>query len=217
MNKIPSKPKTRWRQDPDTVKADILAVATQIFSEHGFAGARVDEIVRRTKTSKRMIYYYFGDKSSLYLRVLEAAYTKLRTAEQELEIEKLDPFEALDRLIEFSFDYHRKHPEYIRLIASENINNGSNLKQSKAIPKLNSQIIASLESICRRGIEQGVFRADLKAIELHWAISAFSVFNVSNTATFSHLFGDELFTKEGQTVLKARVISMVRALASNAK
>ena len=181
LNEITSESKTGWRQDPEKVKADILEVATDIFSERGFAGARIDEIVRRTKTSKRMIYYYFGDKSGLYLSVLEAAYTKLRNAEKELDIDALDPFEALDKLVEFTSDCHRQHPEYVRLIAGENIQNGWHLKQSQTIPELNSQIITSLATICQKGIDQGLFRADLDAIELHWAISALSVCNVSNT------------------------------------
>ena len=62
-----TKAKRNWRQDPDGVKADILETATEVFARFGLAGARVDEIARRTQTSKRMIYYYFGDKNGLYL------------------------------------------------------------------------------------------------------------------------------------------------------
>lgn len=203
--------KSGWRQDPEMVKADILDVATSVFAAHGFAGARIDEIVRRTKTSKRMIYYYFGSKDGLYLSVLEAAYTQLRGAEQALNLEQLPPQEALAQLIGFSFDYHRQHPDYIRLIAGENMHDGRHLKQSETIPTLNSKIIKSLERICGAGIEQGLFRPDLNAIELHWTISAICVFNVSNAATFSHLYGDALFTEAGQTALKARITEMILA------
>ncbi|WP_294607830.1 helix-turn-helix domain-containing protein, partial [uncultured Roseovarius sp.] len=54
--------KRSWKQDPEAVQRDILAVAVTEFAEHGLSGARVDRIAARTRTSKRMIYYYFGDK-----------------------------------------------------------------------------------------------------------------------------------------------------------
>ena len=47
-------------------------------------GARVDEIAEQTRTTKRMIYYYFGGKEQLYLAVLENAYLGIREAEQQL-------------------------------------------------------------------------------------------------------------------------------------
>ena len=51
MTKQKIKSKPHWRQDPETVKADILEIATSVFAEHGFAGARIDEIVGRITTS----------------------------------------------------------------------------------------------------------------------------------------------------------------------
>jgi AcrR family transcriptional regulator len=46
--------------DPERTMADIIEVATQEFSEKGLAGARIDVIAEAMRTSKRMIYYYFG-------------------------------------------------------------------------------------------------------------------------------------------------------------
>ena len=60
--------------DPARTMAEILEVATHEFADKGLAGARIDEIAAATRTSKRMIYYYFGSKDALYLAVLEEAY-----------------------------------------------------------------------------------------------------------------------------------------------
>ena len=59
--------------DPARTMAEILEVATQEFASKGLSGARIDEIAAATRTSKRMIYYYFGSKEGLYLKVLEDA------------------------------------------------------------------------------------------------------------------------------------------------
>ena len=64
--------------DPERTMAEILAVATSEFAAKGLAGARIDEIAAATRTSKRMIYYYFGSKEGLYVAVLESAYSRMR-------------------------------------------------------------------------------------------------------------------------------------------
>ena len=62
----------------DRTRAEILDVATREFAEHGYSGARVDEIAERTRTTKRMLYYYFGSKEGLFVAVLERAYATIR-------------------------------------------------------------------------------------------------------------------------------------------
>src|SRR4051794_24859707 len=67
--------------DAERTKRDILAIATEEFAVNGLSGARVDQIAERTRTSKRMIYYYFGGKEGLYRAVLEKAYGDIRNLE----------------------------------------------------------------------------------------------------------------------------------------
>jgi len=201
--------RARWKQNPEAVQANILRVAREEFAKNGLSGARVDEIAARTETSKRMIYYYFGDKEGLYRRVLEAAYREVRAGEQELDLEGLTPEEALRRLVEFTFDHHHRNPEFIRLVMIENIHHGSYLKQSKTIRDLNRGAIEHLERVLERGRRSGVFRSDADPLVVHWQISAFSFFNVSNTATFSVIFGDRLSKPSGQTLLRRWVAETV--------
>ena len=136
-----------WKQDPAGVQKNILAVAMAEFSANGLSGARMDEIAAKTNTSKRMIYYYFGDKEGLYGRVLEEAYRQVRAGEQELELDHLPPVEALKLLAEFTFDHHSRHPDFIRIVMIENIHHGAYLEQSELIRLLNAGAIQKLEAI----------------------------------------------------------------------
>jgi len=43
----------------------ILDAAKEVFAEKGFDGARVDEIARRAKVNKALIYYYFESKDHI--------------------------------------------------------------------------------------------------------------------------------------------------------
>jgi AcrR family transcriptional regulator len=198
-----------WKQDPAGVQSNILSVAMEEFAANGLSGARMDEIAAKTRSSKRMIYYYFGDKNGLYTRVLEEAYRKVREGEQKLDLDHLPPVEALRRLVEFTFDHHSRNPDFIRIVMIENIHHGAYLEQSKLISILNAGAIEKLARICERGRADGVFRDDVEPLELHWQISALSFFNVSNKATFSQIFGDALYGPEGQERLRRHAVDLV--------
>ena len=64
---------------------------TALHFNKGLAGARIDEIAAATRTSKRMIYYYFESKEGLYIAVLEEAYRRMRAIESELHLDDLAP------------------------------------------------------------------------------------------------------------------------------
>ena len=116
--------------DPARTMAEILTVATHEFADKGLTGARIDEIAAATRTSKRMIYYYFGSKDGLYLAVLEEAYRRMRSIESDLHLDDLPPAEALKRLVEFTYDHHRDNEDFIRLVRNERIKSGDCRRQS---------------------------------------------------------------------------------------
>ncbi len=191
-------------------RRNIIEVATKEFAENGLSGARIDEIAAKTKSSKRMIYYYFGDKEGLYLKVLEEAYSRVRAEEASLDLADMEPREALDTLVRFTFDHHDRHPDFIRLVMIENIHHADFLGRSQVIQKLNVRAIDAIAELYRRGVEQGVFRAGIDPVELHWQISALCFFNVSNRATFSKIFKRDLGSRKSLTSLRERVVDMVR-------
>ncbi|WP_395569679.1 helix-turn-helix domain-containing protein, partial [Pseudomonas syringae group genomosp. 7] len=68
----------------------MLQAAVAEFVAHVMSGARVDAIAERTKTSKRLIYYYFGCKEPLYDEVLEILYGAIRNSEAEMNLGELE-------------------------------------------------------------------------------------------------------------------------------
>jgi AcrR family transcriptional regulator len=180
------------QRDAERTRSEILEVATREFAEHGLAGARVDEIAARTRTTKRMIYYYFGGKEQLYIEVLEAAYARIRSVEREVDVEHLDPREAIRRLAELTFDHHDSHPEFIRLVSIENIHHAEHMRKSKRLANLNHPAIALIDRILERGRAEQLFRRDVDPIDVHMVISSFCVFRVANRHTFRTLFERDL-------------------------
>ncbi len=180
------------KNDPEKTKQDILEVATEEFSAYGLSGGRVDAIAEKTKTSKRMIYYYFGSKEGLYLAVLEKAYRKIRSLEADLELADMPPVEALRTLIASTFDHDENNPDFVRLVSIENIHHAAHMKQSSEIADLNLSIVQTIGEVLERGRREGIFRADVDAVDLHMLISAFCFFRVSNRYTFGTIFQRDL-------------------------
>src|SRR5205085_6327019 len=111
----------KWQRDPEGMRLRILEAAKQEFATHGLAGARVDRIAAKAGANKRMLYYHIGNKDDLYLAVLEGAYDKIRSEERGLDLEHLAPPEAIRRLIEFTWGYFLRNPEFLSLLQTENL------------------------------------------------------------------------------------------------
>jgi AcrR family transcriptional regulator len=195
--------------DPERTVADILEVATREFAENGLAGARVDVIAEAMRTSKRMIYYYFGSKEGLYVAALEEAYRRIRAIEADLHLEDLPPEPALRRLVTHTMEYQAANPDFVRLVMTENIHRGQYLKKSRAIQRLNVPAIEGLRRVYERGVKAGAFRAGLDPVELHWAISAFAIFNVANKHTFSIIFQRDMDEPRGAAARRELAAEML--------
>jgi AcrR family transcriptional regulator len=208
VRKAPARETSRTN-DPERTKANILEVAAGEFGEKGLAGARIDEIAALTQTSKRMIYYYFGNKEGLYLAVLEEAYKRVRDIESELHLQDLEPEQALRRLVAFTFDHHLHHENYIRLVMNENIARGQYLAQSQRIQELNVPAIAAIRHLYERGVKAGVFRTGLDPVDIHASISALSFFNVSNRHTFGLIFKIDMKSNAYTTHRRDNVVEMI--------
>ena len=74
-------------RNAEDTKRRILAAATEEFTEHGIAGARVDRIAAAARSNKAMLYAYFGNKEQLF----EAVFALVLTAATDAV-----PFDACD-------------------------------------------------------------------------------------------------------------------------
>jgi AcrR family transcriptional regulator len=182
--------------DPETTKANILEVATEVFSEMGFAGARVDRIAAKTNTSKRMMYYYFKSKEGLYSAVLHNYYRSLRDAERGLRLETKPPLEALQELVAFTFNHHAANASKVRLVMVENMHKGRHMQDVPALEQINSAVIEVVAQVYARGVEEGVMRPGLDPWDIYASIAALSFFNVSNRYTISAVFKHDMGSPE---------------------
>jgi len=197
-------------RDAAATRERILKAAKLEFAKKGLGGARVDEIAARAKINKRMLYVYFGNKEDLFLAVLEDAYADIRRAETRLELEDLEPVEALSTLVRFTWSYYLKHPAFLRLINSENLHRARHLKRSTRIKEMHSPFIKMIADLLDRGVKAGVFRRGIDPNQLYISIAALGYYYLTNRFTLSVIYGRNLGASPALDERLATIEDMVR-------
>ena len=81
MSKQAVRARTPRRRLPAAERRELIErAATEVFAEHGYAGASIDEIARRSDVSPPVVYDHFASKLDLFVRLLE------RTRDELLEM-----------------------------------------------------------------------------------------------------------------------------------
>src|SRR5258708_6708532 len=106
--------------DAEGAREAILNAAEEVFTEHGFDGARMDAIATQAGYNKSLVFQYFGDKVALYAAVIKRADQEMSQFQAELFLPLLTDetnaddahkFKALlEKIVSVLFDYLADHP-----------------------------------------------------------------------------------------------------------
>jgi TetR/AcrR family transcriptional regulator len=186
----------------------ILSVATKEFSARGFDGARVDEIVRRSKVSKNLVYHYFDSKEKLFIAVLESAYENMH-ANTAWPSDFSSATDGIRQLIRAIFHYWNDSPEFIGLLNSENFHKGRHLKKTKMVKAGYSNLFATIKRLLDEGHKRGHFRGGVDPVELYISISSLCYHFFSNRYTLSILLSRDLSSEKQMNLRLKEIEDMV--------
>lgn len=154
---MPRTRRERRPRDADATRRTLLDAATAVFAEHGFAGARVDEVAARARVNKRMIYAYYGDKEGLYREVLSS---RLAVPEGARALEPgAGPRASLERLVRGYFRLLAEDRTLARLVGWDLLSGGPRGREvllDSVAPTL--ELVAGL---VRRAVDAGEMEAGL--------------------------------------------------------
>jgi TetR/AcrR family transcriptional regulator len=142
---------------PARVSPDrILAAAAVEFAARGYAGARVDQIARRARVNKAMLYYHFQSKQGLYRALLRDTFSRAGERLQAIAASSAPPADQLDRAVEAIAGFVRQHQFFASIMLREIAESGAHLDRDTlaalaAIPR-------AIGGIIQRGVEEGAFR-----------------------------------------------------------
>lgn len=205
---MPKKP-LKTTSKAERTKKNILDAATTEFSSKGFDGARIDEIAKRSKANKSMIYHYFDSKEKLFTAVLENAYEGLREYQRDLSIVGLKPVDGMTKLTGYTYDAFVQMPDLIRLLNNENLHKGVHLRNSKNMREMYDPLLVNVGELLRHGVKEGVFRKDIDPVNLYISIASLVYHYVSNHHTLEVAVARELMSEERIAERREHVIDMV--------
>lgn len=197
------------RRKPEATRARLLAAARAEFAHRGLEGARVDDIARKAGVNKQLVYHHFGNKDDLYRHVLEWVYSEIRDQELRLDLDSLAPVPAMERFIEFSFDYLAENRDFVALLTDENIHKGRHMKDIEELRLLHTPLIEVLDSILKRGKREGKFRGGIDPEQLYISIAALGFFYFNNIYTLSAIFEASLSTPNAIARRRDHVVELV--------
>ena len=96
-----------------------------------------------------------------------------RSASEErgLDLEHLDPPEAIERLIDFTWNYFLRNPEFLALLNTENLAKARHLKRSTKVKSMHSPFVEMIRTVVTRGVESGDFRVAVDPVQLYISIA----------------------------------------------
>jgi AcrR family transcriptional regulator len=97
----------------------VLEVAAQLFAEQGFDSVSINQIGIAAGISGPAIYRYFASKEALLVSVYERLYQRFNDGFQAILSQDLEPWGALERLIELQVRLALEEPLKIRIVNSE--------------------------------------------------------------------------------------------------
>ncbi|WP_375464463.1 TetR/AcrR family transcriptional regulator [uncultured Methylobacterium sp.] len=194
----------------ETTRDRLMRAARAEFTQHGFAGARVERILAKARVNPRMLYHHFPGKSGLYVAVLEDALGELRQHELRLDVERADPLEGLLQLFDFLNDHFEANQDLVRLLSNENLLKARFMRRSAAIREMSSPTLAMIDQLLARGSESGHLAPGHDALRLYVHMVALTQFHLSNVHTLSVIFDQDLADPHWRAARKADARTMLR-------
>ncbi|HAK5849231.1 TPA: TetR/AcrR family transcriptional regulator [Salmonella enterica] len=171
-----------------SLKEKLLLCAVNEFAEYGYEGARVDNIVKAADCSKQTVYHHFGNKENLFIEVLEYTWNDIRQKEKALDVSGLSPAQAIEKIIDFTWDYYIANPWFLNIVHSEKQSKGVHYAKSKRLPEINYSHLELMASLLEKGKALNIFRQDIDPLQVNINIAALGGYYLINQHTLGLVY-----------------------------
>ena len=102
----------------------MLDAAEEGFAEKGYHGAVVDDIIRRSDSSKGGFYFHFPNKQAIFLALIDALVPKLTAAVERAIASEPDPVAQMRAALRTLLDIFAKHRKLTKILLVEAVGLG---------------------------------------------------------------------------------------------
>lgn len=147
---------------PPTLHATdrILEAAAEFFASHGYANSTLDDVAALAGFTKGAVYYYFKDKESLLLEVLQRIEDRsIDTTEEKVRQGGGSATEQLLRFVRYQTRWAAQHPRdlaILMLVSAETAHTSERVRAQ--MHGIYRKLAALLEALIEEGKASGEFR-----------------------------------------------------------
>lgn len=194
-----------------SLKQRLLLCAVNEFAEYGYEGARVDNIVKAANCSKQTVYHHFGNKENLFIEVLEYTWSDIRQKEKALDVTGLSPAKAIERIIDFTWDYYISNPWFLKIVHSENQSKGVHYEKSMRLQEINYSHLQLMESLLDEGKRLNIFKKNIDPLQVNINIAALGGYYLINQHTLGLVYHISMVSPQAlearRKVIKETILS----------
>jgi AcrR family transcriptional regulator len=154
----------RRQEERDRRRAEILDAAEALYAESGWDSITMDQVARRARLSRALLYVYFEDKTDLHLALVERALGALRERFEAARVGHPNGLAEVEAIGRAYLAYSVEQPHYFdacaRYQAHEVCSDEAHANEAACMAaghRVHEVIVGSLE----RGIADGSIRRDL--------------------------------------------------------
>ena len=120
-------------KDPTSETAiKLIQSATELFNDFGYTGTSINDIAKKSKLSKGILYHYFQSKDDVYLFCLSECINNFVDF-MERNISKISlSKETMIRVVELRFVFFDENPQYKNLFQNIIVGKPTHLSKEKA-------------------------------------------------------------------------------------
>ena len=177
-------------------RSKLLDAAVKVFGQHGFAGSSVRQIAELAGVNHGSIKYHYSSKNQLWRAGIAYLFQEMERVifANEDQWSQMTPREQIIDHIGSYVRFNAAHPELLRMMMFESISRSEryewladNYLRPFTDRALNRVALAQ---------EQGVYRADIPALNLHYMNVAASRTMFFAAPELDERFGIDIFAEE---------------------
>lgn len=159
----------RTKAEADATREQLLKAGLKVFSSKGYAASTLEDIARQAEVTRGAIYWHFGSKAELYSALIQSYSGLSGHIVQQAAREGGSLLEILERvltrlLIAVESDVLLKEVMEITQYKTERVNELEPVFRS--LNESAEQLLAGITTVIQDGMEQGLIRKDLAAIDI---------------------------------------------------
>jgi AcrR family transcriptional regulator len=138
----------------------VLDAAADVFAEHSYANASVEDIAHRAEISVGTLYNLFHSKEDIYRAVVSRAQSQLFDSMHQKISEARGPRDSVHAIVRHFFEHFTHYSRQFRHYVPAS--NGLQWELKSALEaeayQAQSEFSKRVVEICRQGIDDGVFK-----------------------------------------------------------